>query len=298
MNKTSTEKWKHAFPLYSWLGLGLMVAAQVGLLYKIAWVATWLTPIMWTGYILLTDGLLYRSQGKSWLTNRRKEFPFLLLLSIAIWLVFEAYNFHLQNWLYKGVPEAGWVRNLAYGWSFATIIPGVFLSAELIGSALPEWPTRGESKPRAFLPGWFWVLSGSALVIVPLTLPIPIARYLFGAVWLGFILLFDPINQKLGAPSLRAQWRYGNYKNTMALLIGGLICGLLWEAWNFQAFRRGGGHWVYTVPDGLRVFDLHYGQMPIMGMLGFPPFALELYLMYHFARSLLGIEEFLGKLDW
>jgi hypothetical protein len=102
----------------------------------------------------------------------------------------------------------------------------------------------------------------------------------------------------LGAPSLKRLYIQGKGKLILALLLGGLFCGFLWEAWNYQAFRLSGGHWIYTVPEPLRIFNLHYGQMPILGMLGFPPFALELYVMYHFLRSSLEIDRLLGPLDW
>lgn len=285
-------------PRYTWIGLLVMASAQVGLQLKLAWVATWLTPLMWSGYILFLDGLLFHLQGRSWLTSRKLEFPLLLILSIAIWLLFEAYNFHIQNWLYRGVPQSAWLRNLAYAWSFATIVPGVFLTAEFLLKILPSVKNTRWKNPLSSLPAWLWLVAGAAMVIIPLSLPVMTARYTFGAVWLGFIFLLDPVNQKLGFPSLRKSWERGDYPLTVALLLGGLICGLLWEAWNYQAFRHNGGHWIYTVPKPLRIFDLHYGQMPLLGMLGFPPFALELYLMYHCIRGFLDIEKFLGKLDW
>jgi hypothetical protein len=286
------------FPGYTWVGLGIMLGAQLALLLQIDWVATWLTPIMWSGYILLLDGWLYRRQGRSWLTTRKREFPLLALLSIGLWLIFEVYNFHLQNWLYRGVPENEWVRNFAYAWSFATILPGVFITSELVMSYLPKLNTRVGMSLLVDSPDWLWIVVGASLVITPPLTPIPIARYLFGAVWIGFIFLLDPINTKLGLVSLKEQWKYGELRLTYSLLLGGLICGLLWEAWNYQAYRFPGGHWVYTVPQPLRIFGLHYGQMPILGMLGFPPFAIELYVMYHFLRSILEGERCLGRLDW
>ncbi len=298
MTRSGALQGRRHLPTYTWFGLLIMVGAQIGLSYDIVWVTTWLTPLMWSGYILFLDGLLYVRQGTSWLTTRKLEFPLLALLSIGIWLLFEAYNFHLQNWLYGGVPATPWVRNLAYAWSFATIVPGVFISAETVLSFFPASSPACRLTLPGRAPDWVWILVGTALITIPLALPIPQARFLFGAVWLGFIFLMDPINRRLGAPSLKQQWRKGDYRLTLALLSGGFVCGLLWEAWNFQAFIHGGGHWIYTVPEPLRLFGIHYGQMPALGMLGFPPFALELYLMYHFARAILDSDRILGPLDW
>lgn len=298
MKHMIAQKNPTSIPGYTWMGLLLMLAAQLGLVFEVDWIAIWLTPIMWSGYILFVDGLLYKKRGMSWLTNRKLEFPLLILLSIGIWLVFEVYNFHLQNWLYRGVPENPWVRNLAYAWSFATILPGVFVTSEFILSFLPTVISPTLFKRFAHLPDWTWIIVGVALVLIPLSLPVPIARFLFGAVWIGFIFLVDPVNQKLGVVSLKDHWTRGKFDLTLALLCGGLVCGLLWEAWNYQAYRLAGGHWIYTVPGPLRIFDLHYGQMPILGMIGFLPFALELYVMYRFFRSVLEIERFLGPSQW
>ena len=295
MNHSYPHLAANKIPGYSWVGLIIMVAAQYALWEKVSWVSTWLTPIMWSGYILLIDGLVHYRRGTSWLTTRKREFPLLLLLSIGIWLVFEAYNLHLQNWLYGGVPASPWLRNLAYAWSFATILPGVFVTSELIYSFLP---TNSIKIRKITIPDGSWFLAGAALVLVPLAAPQQIARYLFGAVWVGFILLVDPINARSGAPSIKQRWTQGDRGIVVSLLLGGLLCGLFWEAWNYQAYLNSGGHWIYTVPEALRIFGLHYGQMPVLGMLGFPPFAIELYVMYHFLRSALGIERLLGRLDW
>jgi hypothetical protein len=56
------------------------------------------------------------------------------------------------------------------------------------------------------------------------------------------------------------------------MLLAGAFCGFLWELWNFRA----GAKWIYTVPHlgFLKVFE-----MPLLGFLGFPPFALECYAM-------------------
>jgi len=52
-----------------------------------------------------------------------------------------------------------------------------------------------------------------------------------------------------------------------------MICGLLWEFWNYWASAK----WVYTIPylGFLQIFE-----MPVLGFFGFPLFALECYLLY------------------
>ena len=54
----------------------------------------------------------------------------------------------------------------------------------------------------------------------------------------------------------------------------------MWEFWNFWA----GSKWVYTVPffRQWKVFE-----MPLLGFLGFPPFALECWILYHLLGTVL-----------
>jgi len=287
MNKT---------PAYTWIGLAIILGGQALLAGGSSFLATWLTPVMWTGLILLIDGIVYRMRGRSWLMTRRREFPLLILASVAVWLVFEAYNLHLRNWRYEGLPASSLVRDIGYFWSFATIIPGVFEIVDLV-QALMDRAGKARSERQSMAPAgpsWAWWLAGIAMVTIPLALPASVAAYLFGAVFIGFFLLLDPLNEKLGLPSLRKQWRLGPRRIIWALLLGGLISGFVWETWNQQAVAAGGAYWVYLIPEELRPFGLTYGQMPLLGMLGFPPFVLELFAFYYFIRESLGGDRIFG----
>ena len=283
-------------PVYTWIGLAIILGGQALLAAGSSFMATWLTPVMWTGLILLLDGIVYRLSGRSWLMTRRREFPLLILASVAVWLIFEAYNLHLRNWRYEGLPDSSLVRDLGYFWSFATIIPGVFEIVDLV-QALIDRAVKPRNVPRSMVPAgpsWAWWLAGVAMITIPLALPASAAAYLFGAVWIGFFLLLDPLNENLGLPSLRQQWRRGSRHKIWALLLGGLICGLVWETWNQQAVAAGGAYWVYLIPQELRPFGWTYGQMPLLGLLGFPPFALELFAFYTFIRDSLGGDRIFG----
>jgi hypothetical protein len=85
----------------------------------------------------------------------------------------------------------------------------------------------------------------------------------------------------------------GNPKKIYLLLVAGLICGFLWEFWNFWALSK----WVYTVP----FFDKTKGfEMPFPGFLGFAPFAVQAYVMVTFIslfRSGRGWEESTYRLN-
>jgi hypothetical protein len=203
------------------------------------------------------------------------------LLSIPLWLIFEAYNLRLANWAYTGLPQNLFARWLGYAWSFATITPALLLTAEVIAAlgwfSRPARALRPAKRPRR---GPLMIWLGAALLILPVILPPRIGAYLFAFVWLGFIFLLDPLLRRRGAPSLLAEFERGDYSRLGSLLVSGWICGWLWEFWNFWAAAK----WVYVFPifQQWKIFE-----MPAPGYLGFPAFALEAFLLYVFAARLL-----------
>lgn len=269
------ESWKG----HGWIGLAVIVLAEILLFYEVPFVRTFFTPLVWSGYILFMDDLVFRSQGSSLMISRPGEFILLLPLSIGLWLLFEFYNLFIRNWQYVGLPEERSLRILGYGWAFATIWPAIFETAE----ALREWKwiqarrcrPLGVTRNSLILS----VAVGMGCLTVPLIVPAGIAHYLAVPVWLGFIFLLDPINHWLGGKSIYRDLARGDPRLLFSLLLAGFICGWLWEFWNFWA----GAKWHYTVPI---LGDLKIFEMPFLGYLGFPPFAVECYVMAEFIRIL------------
>lgn len=296
MTSEPTQVATRRYPVHAWIGIAILLGAEILLLGGNAFVATWFTPLMWTGYILAVDGLVFLMRGSSWLTSRRLEFPLLALASVGVWLLFEIYNLRLANWIYMGLPKSASSRALGYFWSFATIMPAVFETSDLLQSLLARM-SAGRRRDRPGIrvgPAWLWCVLGAAMVAIPPATPSKVAAYLFGPVWIGFVLLLDPINERMGADSLRFQLKSGTWEPLVSLLVAGLACGFLWETWNYQAFRSEGAYWVYQVPQALRLFGWHFGKMPVLGLLGFPPFALELNAFYTLIRHVLNVNRLLA----
>jgi hypothetical protein len=270
------------FPLYSWFGLFVLVLSESCVLARVEPFWTWHTPIAWTGYILLIDGVVFSKRGSSWLTTSRREFRFLAVASIPLWVTFEAYNLLIENWYYINLPENLIVRSFGYAWAFATISPAIFETAELVSiwrgqrlASIDSRPATGGRRLTAV--DYVWIAAGAAMLLWPLVWPSP---YLAAPVFLGFIFLLDPINARAGDESLRVDMHGGSYDRLINLLAAGFICGGLWELWNFWARAR----WIYTVP----IFgDIKIFEMPVLGYFGFPPFAVECFTMYVFVRRLL-----------
>jgi len=267
------------------IGLAIMIVSETATLLQIEPFWSWNTPIAWTGFILFADGVVFRARADSWIRSAPREFAALAVVSIPLWLVFEGYNRVIDNWNYTGLPENFLLRQFGYAWSFATIWPAIFEGAELVAvvrripSAVPGPPgPRGPRGPRV-LPGLASVGIGALMLVAPFLASPEAARYLAAPVWLGFIFLLDPINAHLGADSLWADARAGGWRRSINLALSGLLCGVLWEFWNFWARAK----WPYTVPimERWKIFE-----MPLPGYFGFPPFALECFTMYVLVRRL------------
>jgi hypothetical protein len=290
-------------------GLAIMAGSEVATVARIEPFYSWNTPICWSGFILFADSMVYRARGRSWIRSAPREFLLMALASIPLWLVFEFYNLYLNNWNYSGLPENWWLRMLGYGWAFATITPAIFEAAELIGllrnPAGTMWdpasrprshrktselrrgsPKRESAKTAAGFDAsgranpakagshtgmMLSIATGAVMLVVPFVVPPDVARFLAAPVFLGFILLLEPINRRLGAEALDG-------RRAINLLASGLLCGVLWEFWNYWA----GAKWHYTVPimEHLKIFE-----MPLPGYFGFPPFAIECFVMYVFLRA-------------
>ncbi|MFH0810303.1 MAG: hypothetical protein V2A77_07540 [Pseudomonadota bacterium] len=235
--------------------------------------SSWFYVVAWYSFIFLTDTCIHALKNESLLRTRPGEFLLMLPWSVFIWLIFELVNVRLANWHYINVTTGRCLRWAGYFVSFATVLPGILLSAELMQSVGLFRTSRTRPFPRtsAWYP-CFWVV-GALCALLPLAWP----RYFFPLIWGAFVFLLEPFNHRRGAPSLMTALERGDPRPVYLLLSAGAVCGGLWEFWNFWAKTK----WVYSVPF---FTDLKLFEMPLAGFLGFPPFALECYVMYNFVR--------------
>jgi hypothetical protein len=222
----------------------------------------------WWSYIIFIESFLCCRGAKSLLYENPGKFLLLLSLSTTVWLVFEALNFRLSDWHYLNVPSDTVVRWTGYLVAYSTVLPGIFSTTALL--KFMEVLKKSKASPIGNLQRLYWpfILTGILFLILPLVWP----KYFFPLVWIAFIFLLEPLNHKACAPSLLRELERGSPRDLYLLLLAGAICGLLWELWNFRA----GSKWIYTVPHAgfLKIFE-----MPLLGFLGFPPFAVECYAM-------------------
>jgi hypothetical protein len=279
---------KKTFPIHGIFGILLLLLSEIFLFKKVEPFYSWFYCFAWWSYILIIDAMIYRLKGNSLILSRTKEFFLMIPWSLFIWLIFEASNLSLENWYYINLPHSKMERWLGYAIAYGTVLPGMFETTELLETLglfknLKIEKTIVSSDGHSIL-----ILLGILCLVSSVVIP----DYCFPLIWVGFIFLLEPFNYRFGGRSLLRDLEEGNPQKIYLLLIAGLICGFLWEFWNFWAQSK----WIYTVP----FFEKKGFEMPFLGFLGFPPFVVQAYVMVNFIslfRSGRGWEESTYRLN-
>jgi hypothetical protein len=229
--------------------------------------ATWFYAFAWWSYILFVDGWVYRHRQESLILSFPGRFIFLAAWSVVFWMFFEALNLRLQNWSYWNLPANPVSRWPGYILAFATVVPGLLETSDLIDGA--GFIKEAKVKPLGWKKrvGPYFFAAGLLMLALPMAFP----TLFFPLVWGSLIFLLEPLNERLGVASLVSDWRLGRLKRFYTLLLSGFFCGGLWECWNAIARAK----WTYSIPgvDGGKIFE-----MPALGFLGFAPFAVEAFV--------------------
>ncbi len=248
----------------------LLVAAVLGLALQVPPVPTWFYDLAWWPTLVILDTLVVRRGGAS-VFARPRRFAAMLWWSAAIWFVFEAINFRLQNWYYVFLPAHPLERWVGITLSFATVVPAILVPERLL-EALGV--ARDLRIPALAVPATQLAVAaaiGLALLGAVLIWP----RVLYPLTWLAVWLIAEPLLYRTDPErSLFADLARGRPGRIVRLMAAGLFAGALWEAFNAPARSK----WIYTVP---LLEDLKLFEMPPLGFLGFPFFALELWSLYH-----------------
>lgn len=270
---------RRPFPGYGWLGILSLIGAEFLMLLRANPVDAYFLPLACSCYILIVDAAVLALTGRSRLHSAPFTFARLAILSVPLYLIFEAYNLRLHNWIWEGVPQPRIAAIFGYVWNYSTVFPALFETSDLVQALLPPLP--GPSCKIPSFVEYIFIVCGAVFLVLPLVLPVPIAAYFFGFIWMGFLFFLDPINRRLGLPSVLGDLSEGFYRRAYGFLLSGWICGILWEFWNFWAPAK----WHYNIPlfRNPKLFE-----MPIPGFFWLLPFALECFVMYVTASWLAG----------
>ena len=226
-------------------------------------VTTYWNPLLFTG-VWVGAALLMYAAGPDGHPGWRKHLG-LALVSVPVWWWFELANDRVDNWEYLlphpyNAIEYGVFASIA----FSTVVPALDAAARLfgVGQSLRVFRVTTAVGTRHLLEAAVGVAATAVLFVFP--------RIFFPLVWVGPFLLLDAAVGLSGGRSLLTEMANGRWRAPVAVALGGLMCGLLWEFWNFWAAPK----WIYHVPylGYLKVFE-----MPVLGYLGYVPFAWSIH---------------------
>ena len=261
---------------YGYLGLALIFLSEINFYVRLQPFADWYIPIVWLGYILFVDSLVYRIKRRSLISTYPKELLFIAAISVPFWLIFESYNLYTLSWYYVNYA---WQVHLV---DFTTILPALMETFSLtnaleIGARLDKrravkHDSNYNGRDKATISAL--AVFGAFVALFPFLDP----RLGYFVMFIGIFLLLDPINYLFGKPSVVHRVAIYGWGIIPRLFISGLVMGFFWEFWNYQALPQ----WIYAIPApiGIRLF-----AMPLWGYFGYLPFALEAYVFVAFFMS-------------
>ena len=264
------------FKWYGVLGILIIIVMEINFFFKIQPLANWYFPIIWFGYILVLDAVNKKLSNKSLISDNESKFWGIVVISALFWWVFEFTNLSIRNWSYINLITDLRLRSLFGLLSFATVLPALFETYELIRNVHLFDGVKLKKKhniTKRFL--HFMMFIGIICFILPIVIP----KFVFPLVWLSFFFILDPINYIHKQPSIIKHLKDRKLAIPLSLLLSGIILGFFWEFWNYYAIPK----WTYNVSfvGFFKIFE-----MPLLGYLGYFPFALELYVMYFFVEGL------------
>lgn len=186
--------------------------------------------------------------------------------------MYEIINLRLENWFYINLPRNFLQRWMGYMLAYGTVIPAIYLTKEFIFGILGEIQCKPVPVGRYASMAMY---IGAIVFILSIVFPV----YLFPLVWIFLLLIMDGYNYRQGYSSFIGEWERGLAGNLLATLASGLVCGVLWETWNFWSISK----WVYTVPffENYKIFE-----MPLPGYLGFLFFSAGTVAFFNFLQGI------------
>lgn len=222
------------------------------------------TPL-WLCYIAFTN-LLIRDLGESApLFCSPRTYLKLFPASALLWWVFEYLNRFVQNWSYENISHFSPFQYFCFATlSFSTVLPAIAATQKLLAvhsifSRFRFWVPVHIPAPSSMILALVAIVGLCGIAIFPLEL--------FALVWIAPLLLLFGLCMAGRPARITEDVSRGDWRLLITYALAGLVCGVLWEMWNFLSLAR----WQYTIPYvGLgKIFE-----MPILGYAGYLPFGV------------------------
>jgi len=261
----------HPFPGWGWAAVAAGAAAWVLAWTRFPWMAAFqphtFTPL-WLAYIVAVNALCCRRTGRSLLTHRPGFFLALFPTSAVFWWFFEYLNRFVQTWYYVGERFGPW----EYFWyatlPFATVLPAVLSTGDLIQSFAGFRRAFGRMQPLSgfdhpLLP--WGVLAAAAAGLAAIGVWPSVFHSL---VWVAPLLIIVSLKGLRREAHPLQDLAGTDWTGLVSAALAALVCGFFWEMWNFYSLAK----WKYSIP---LVHRFEIFEMPVLGYAGYLPFGLE-----------------------
>jgi hypothetical protein len=250
---------------WGWLGIALVTAGWI-----LAWTEGLLPSelrrhtftVIWLGCILTLNAATLRRGGECPLVHRSRWFFALFPVSAGFWWLFEYLNQFTGNWYYIGIGDPSQGAYIVQGTlAFATVLPAVVSARAWLSTYFKARALPALAVPR--LTAWLALAAGAAALAGIGVFP----EALFPVVWIAPVLLVGSLQFLLLGASSLAPLARGDWRALIEPAAAALVCGLLWELWNYGSLAK----WQYSIPYVQR---FHLFEMPLAGYAGYLPFGV------------------------
>src|SRR5262249_16782168 len=148
---------------------------------------------LWWPYIFSVDLAVYKLRGTSLLRDRPREFLFLMVWSVPVWMLFEAVNLRIQNWYYVMAPWSFALGLIYLVFAFGTVLPGIFETMELMVGLIEKLSPSRKIVGRPFNVNLWNVRIQLGIGAMMLVLLLVFPRDCFCLAWGFAFFLTEPI---------------------------------------------------------------------------------------------------------
>jgi len=254
------------------VGLSLIILSLWGLFARNPWWEQYYFAFAWIGWVFFVDALAFGRWKTSLFSRLGYRVLALFILSVPFWLLYSLLNLHLGLWTTSHAC-ASFVGDFFYGASHSAVLPGILVTLNFF---LPDVSPLMPDQTLSLRAARIWVFFGIASFLLALGA----GRLFFPLIFCFLALLLDPINYFGGRPSLLFALQKRRWRPLLLFCLSALVIGLFWESLNGVT----GGGWSYRLP--YFNFDDVFA-MPLLGLLGYIPFAASAFAFVIWFESLL-----------
>lgn len=222
------------------------------------------TPL-WVSYILAANILLRDRIGTAPLFHERSSYLMLFPVSALLWWCFEFLNRFTENWSYENISHFSPSTYILFATAaYCTVLPAIEITKRLLKAfisfaAFQRWKSFAPTSAQWNVLGAFAMLSLGLIPLFPWEL--------FPFVWVAPPLVLGWFARRAGFKTLLDDLSEGDWTEVVAYALAALVCGILWETWNYWSLAQ----WRYAVPY---VGQYKIFAMPLLGYAGYLPFGV------------------------